>query len=438
MSPAGSGHVGAPNAALALRAAAAGAKAKSDCLVAFAPGDETGATDNAIGLAPATSGLRIEVRSGTGRLYSKAIADTVSKVAAHFGLNSGKFLVEDEGALDLVVAARTEAALLQAGVPVPPAPRQADQGSFSATDPARRRRSRLYLPGDQPHLAINAALFGADCLIFDLEDAVVPGRKAETRILVRKILETPALLGTAEPSKRFDFPEIAVRINPLSSPWGMDDLAEIMPAAPQVIVLPKCESARDIEEADRALESFETAIGIATGSTRLMPIVETARGILASREIAAASSRNVAIFFGREDLVRDLQAQPAPTASTSFDTLAWGRAMLVFAARAAGIQPLDSVYTNLEDPAGLRVACMEARAAGFAGKAVLHPVQIPVVNEAFLPAGEDAARARRILAGFEAAVAEGKGAVSVDGMMVDAPVAQRARKILQEFEGAQK
>jgi citrate lyase subunit beta/citryl-CoA lyase len=416
----------------------AGAKAKSDCLVTFDPREDPSATDKAPGQAAAPAALRIEVRSGTGSLFSKSIAAIVSKVATHFGVNRGRFLVEDDGALDLVVAARTEAALRQAGFPVPPAPRLANPVRLPATDPARRRRSRLYIPGDQPHLAINAALFGADCLIFDLEDAVVPGRKAETRILVRKILETPALLGTAEPSKRFDFPEIAVRINPLSGPWGMDDLAEIMPAGPQVIVLPKCESARDIEEADRALQIFETALGIAPGSTRLMPIVETARGILASREIAAASSRNVAIFFGREDLVRDLQAQPAPTASTSFDTLAWGRAMLVFAARAAGIQPLDSVYTNLEDPAGLRVACQDARAAGFAGKAVLHPVQIPVVNESFLPTEEDAARARRILAGFEAALAEGKGAVSVDGMMVDAPVAERARKVLQDFEGVLK
>jgi citrate lyase subunit beta/citryl-CoA lyase len=225
-----------------------------------------------------------------------------------------------------------------------------------------------------------------------------------------------------------------VRINPLSGPWGREDLEEIVGARPQVIVLPKCESAADVAAADEELTRLEKAAGMEAGFVRLMPIVETARGVLAAASIAAASPRCVALCFGREDFTRDIgAAAAAPGAATGTDPSLLARQMVVLAARAAGIDPLDSVYADIEDEAGLLQSCLEAKALGFSGKGLLHPSQIRLAREAFRPSAREAARAEAIIAAFDAATAEGRGAISVDGFMVDAPVAEKARATLEAF-----
>lgn len=421
----------------------AGSRAKSDCSVTY---ERNGAP------------LTATVSSSVGSLFGKAIAEAALRVAAEFGVVAGSFTIDDDGALDGTVAARAEASLRLAGFTRPPdaglaqaplanAPAAARPANARAASPrGRPRRARLYLPGDQPHLAVNAGLFGADCLVFDLEDAVVAERKFETRILVRRVLEENLMLGNCE---------IAVRVNPLSGPWGKDDLAEIVRAKPHAIVLPKCESAADVEEADREISILEEAAGIPAGSIYLMPLIETAAGALNAKEIAKASPRNVALLFGREDFSRDigavpiarsnaLSAQKTPAASLAAFGIAampgaeslLARQMIVLAARAAKIEPLDSTYADVGNEEGLKASCEEARALGFAGKGVLHPAQIPIVMKAFLPTEEEAMRAEKIVAAFDAAAAEGRGAISVDGAMVDAPVAEKARGILRDYRGA--
>ena len=438
----------------------AGAKAKSDCLVAYEAGQEP---------------LEVEVRSSVGALFGAAIAAAARRAAAEFGVERGRFEIEDDGALDGAIAARAEAAFRKAGFARIAAAAEAAEAAGPAAAPVaalrkpsskdRPRRARLYLPGDQPHLAINAGLFGADCLIFDLEDAVAEERKFDARILVRVALERGVMLGSSE---------IIVRVNPLSGPYGADDLAEIVRARPQAIILPKCESAADVAEADRAIGDLEEAAGMPRGFVRLMPLVETAAGVLQAAAIAAASPRNVALCFGREDFSRDIRAVPlqqgaAPPAAAAPQSAAapqvagvsaqaaaaapaaalagfgfagipgaesfLARQMIVFAARAAGIDPLDSVFADVDDEAGLIRSCAEARALGFAGKGVIHPVQIPVVLKAFRPTEKEAARAERIVAAFDAAIAEGRGAISVDGAMIDAPVAAKARALLAQYRG---
>lgn len=413
----------------------AGAKAKSDCLVSYEAGPEP---------------LEVEVRSSVGALFGSTIKAAARRVAAEFGVGGGLLTVEDDGALDGAIAARTEAAFRKAGFSraAPAAAAAAALAGATATNAAsfrepspkdRPRRARLYLPGDQPHLAINAGLFGADCLIFDLEDAVAEERKFDARILVRVALERGLMLGTSE---------IIVRVNPLSGLYGADDLAEIVRARPQAIILPKCESAADVEEADRVIGALEVEAGMPPGFVRLMPLVESAAGVLQAAAIAAASPRNVALCFGREDFSRDIRAVPvAPGAAPEAALAGFGfagipgaesflaRQMIVLAARAAGIDPLDSVFADVDDEAGLVRSCAEARALGFAGKGVVHPVQIPVVLKAFRPTEKEAARAERIVAAFDAALAEGRGAISVDGAMVDAPVAAKARALLAQYRG---
>jgi len=421
----------------------AGAKAKSDCLVVYEPGPDP---------------LEVEVRSSVGALFGTAIGAAARRVAAEFGAERGRLAIEDDGALDGAIAARTEAAFRKAGFSRA-APAAAAEAAVSRQPSPRDRprRARLYLPGDQPHLAINAGLFGADCLIFDLEDAVAEERKFDARILVRVALECGVMLGTSE---------LIVRVNPLSGLYGADDLAEIVRARPQAIILPKCESAADVEAADRAIGALEEAAGMPRGFVRLMPLVETAAGVLRAAAIAAASPRNVALCFGREDFSRDIRAVPiaqsaaaaaaaarhaaaaVPQAAAAADALSsfgfagipgaesfLARQMIVLAARAAGIDPLDSVFADVDDEAGLERSCAEARALGFAGKGVIHPVQIPVVLKAFRPTEKEAARAERIVAAFDAALAEGRGSISVDGSMVDAPVAAKARALLAQYRG---
>lgn len=391
----------------------AGSPEKSDCRISYSRGEGS---------------IDVVARSSVGSLFGKAIAATALRVAAEFGAATGLLEIEDNGALDVTIAARAEAALRKAGFDrVSPLSPPAFARVASPRD--RPRRARLYLPGDQPHLAINAGLFGADCLIFDLEDAVANERKFESRILVRRELEENLMLGDCK---------VIVRVNSLSGPYGRDDLAEIVASRPHALILPKCESANDVKAVDEIVSVLEKAAGVEPGAIALMPLIETAAGVLAAKDIAAASPRNVALCFGREDFTRDIRAVAPSDTKAAIPSMVGSesllaRQMIVLAARAAGIEPLDSVYADVEDEDGLFRSCQEARALGFSGKGVLHPLQIPAVMRAFRPTDEEAARAEKVVSAFEAAAAEGRGAISVDGRMVDAPVAEKARALLREI-----
>ena len=390
------------------RAFVAGNASKSDCVARYTPGGAS---------------LSIRIESSVAVLFGRAIESAARRVAATFGATTGELAVKDDGALDHVIEARVEAALRDAGFGPDrgsagfAGARGLPAGAF-ASPRARRRRSRLYLPGDNPDLAVNAGLFGADCVVLDLEDSVAPSRKAEARILVRRTLEScRGFFGDAE---------IVVRMNPLSGPYGPADLAEIGPAFPQALILPKCESAAEVEELDRALSRLEAEAGLPAGAILLMPLVETARGVLASAAIAAASSRNAALCFGAEDFSRDIGARRTAEGAESLVA----RQSIVMAARAAGIQAHDSVFSDVEDESGLAASCVEARAFGFDGKGLVHPRQVAVAHDAFDPSPEELAEAARVVEALELAEASGSGVASLEGKMIDAPVAARARRII--------
>ncbi|MBL8966929.1 MAG: HpcH/HpaI aldolase/citrate lyase family protein [Spirochaetaceae bacterium] len=385
----------------------AGAEAKSDCLAAYEPGD---------------SALEIEVSSKVGTLFGKAIRAAAAAAAAEFGAG-GRLSIRDDGALDYVVAARVEAALRDAGLSrAPAAGRPVPRREPSSR--GRLRRTRLYLPGDQPDLPINAGLFGADSILVDLEDSVAPERKAATRILARRLLESHADF--------FGSSEIAVRVNPLAESFGAADLEEIVPARPQALVLPKCESAEDVAAYDREVSRLEAAAGLPVGSILFMPIVETARGVAKAAEIAAASERNAALCFGAEDYRRDLGLAKRPDEGE----ILVARSLVAIAARAAGIGAQDSVFADTEDEAGLEASTLAAKNLGFTGKGVVHPRQIAVVHRAFAPGAAELEAARRVLAAM--AAADGRGVVSLDGKMIDAPVAERARRLVEYAESAER
>jgi citrate lyase subunit beta/citryl-CoA lyase len=382
-------------------------KARSDCAVVCVPG--AGALD-------------IRTRSTVGVLFGRAIEATARTVAAELGAATGTIAIDDQGALDHVVAARVEAALRTAGfrrkqpasrvaVPREPAP-----------EPVARR-SRLYLPGNQPDLFANAGLFGADCLILDLEDSVAPSRKEEARILVRRTLETHADF--------FRGAELAVRINSPAGSWGAADLAELSRTLPPAILLPKCESQAEVRELDRELARLEAAAGDARGRTRILPILETARGVLAAAAIASASDRVIALCFGAEDFAADIGVRRTAAGTEAL----YARQAVVLAAKAAGIQALDSVFSDTGDEEGFAAYCSTSRAMGFDGVGVIHPRQIAAANRAFSPTAEEIEEARAVVAALAEAEAAGSGVASLKGKMIDAPVALRARRIVAASGG---
>jgi citrate lyase subunit beta/citryl-CoA lyase len=218
-----------------------------------------------------------------------------------------------------------------------------------------------------------------------------------------------------------------VRVNPLGL-GGEDDVREVLLARPHGVALPKAESRDDVRAMASVLEQAERASGAAVGTTWIMPIVETARGVLHAEEIAAADPRVAIVAFGAEDFTRDVGARRTP------DALLFARSMIVAAAKATGVQASDTVYGNVDDEAGLAVEAALARDLGFDGKGAIHPSQVGTLHEAFTPSVQEIEQARAIVAAAEAAEAQGVGAVAVDGKMVDRPVLERARRALRLAE----
>jgi citrate lyase beta subunit len=286
----------------------------------------------------------------------------------------------------------------------------------------RRRRSLHFVPGGNEKMIARALTLPADGLILDLEDAVAPDRKAETRPIVARWLTELDFGGR----------ERWVRINPIASGLGVADLEVTIAGHPEGYVVPKPGHAGDVREIARHLDRLEHAHGLPHGSTRLVVIAtETAPGLLNIREIAAASPRILTVSWGIEDLSADMGLPQVRDAQGRYlDIPRYARTMCTIVASAAGVEALDTVYTDIADLPGLRRDCEEAVAMGFSGKISIHPSQIEVINEAFTPAKAVVDEARELVAAFEEHQRRGVFAFRFKGQMVDAPHLTRARKIL--------
>ncbi len=373
-----------------------GSNNKGDCRVTFLPAAPT----------------QVEVQTGSPELFRAGIEEVVTETLSSLDQVSGQIVVEDQGALDYVIAARVETAVRTAYPDVSPI---TPTVSRTSTPRDRLRRTRLYAPGNNPRLLVGIELHGADCVLLDLEDSVPPAEKLAARILVKHLLAT------------IDFPEVWVRINPLTT-YGMDDLAEVMRARPHGICLPKAESAADVTALAAELARLEAAYGYNLGTTWIMAIIETGNGVLHADEIAAADPRVAVIAFGAEDYTRDVGAR------RTRDALLYPRSRIVAAAAAAGIQASDTVYADLEDEAGLVVETEHIRDLGFVGKGVINPRQIGPIHRVFAPTAEEIAEAAKIVAVAEDAEKKGIGAIAIGGKMIDKPVLARAHRILQLAE----
>ena len=285
-----------------------------------------------------------------------------------------------------------------------------------------RRRSLHFVPGGNEKMIAKALTLPADGLILDLEDAVAPDRKAATRAIVRDWLQ----------KLHFGGRERWVRMNPIFTELAASDLEETIAGRPDGYVVPKPRRADDIREIDAHLDRLERAQGLALGSTRLVVIAtETPEGLLNIGEIARASTRTVAVSWGVEDLsaamglprVRDGHGQ-------YLDIPRHARVMCAIAASAAGVDWIDTVYTDIADLDGLRRECEEAVAMGFSGKISIHPSQIDVINAAFTPSPAELAEARELIAQFDEHARRGLFAFRFKGQMVDAPHLTRARQVV--------
>ncbi len=371
-----------------------GSENKGDCLLTVAP----------------SASLKIEIEAGNARLVERGIRVVIKATAETMGITTAKVTVMDRGALDYVLSARMEAALQTAFPEVASPIRRTVERAATARD--RLRRSRLYAPGNNPRLLAGIDLHDADCILLDLEDSVPLQEKSAARILVKHLLMT------------LDLPEAWVRINPLSS-YGADDLDEIVFGRPHGICLPKAESAADVEALSQTLSEKERELGIPIGTTYIMPIIETAKGILHAEEICTADERVVVVSFGAEDFTRDMGAR------RTHDSLLFARSMIVAAAKSARVQASDTIYADIADETGLITETKLARDIGFDGKGAINPRQIKPIHTVFSPSEAEIEEATKVVAAAEEAEREGMGAVALGGKMIDRPVLERARRILR-------
>jgi len=287
---------------------------------------------------------------------------------------------------------------------------------------AKRRRSLHFVPGGNERMMARALTLPADGLILDLEDAVAPDRKAETRPIVTRWLTELDFGGR----------ERWVRMNPIATGLGVADLEATIAGRPEGYVVPKPRHAGDVREISQILDRLEHHHGLPQGVTRLVLIAtETPEGLLNIREVAVASPRIVTLSWGIEDLSAAMGLPRVRDAEGRYlDIPRYARVMCSIVASAAGLEAMDTVYTDIADLAGLRRECEEGVAMGFSGKISIHPSQIEVINEVFTPAKADVDEARELVAAFEEHQRRGVFAFRFKGQMVDAPHLTRARKIL--------
>jgi citrate lyase subunit beta/citryl-CoA lyase len=359
------------------------------------------------------TGRTVDVATRGARLLEAGIVSLLEAALDRNHVDDVALRVEVVGALDYVIEARLEAALVtMRPETVFRLPRCVDR---LPTDRDRPRRSRLYAPGNNPRLLVGIELHGADCVLLDLEDSVPPAEKAVARILVKHLLAAT------------EFPEeVWVRINPLDA-GGREDLDEVLKGRPHGICLPKAESAEGIQQLVAELVRVEASIGL-DRPVWIMPILETAAGVLRCDEICSADERVVAVAFGAEDYTRDVGARRTDEA------LLFARSRIVAAAKAAGIQASDTVFADLEDEDGLAREAQRSRDLGFDGKGAINPRQLPILHDAFSPTQAELDAARAVVEAARQAEAEGLGAVALGGKMIDKPVLERAERLIRYAE----
>ncbi len=359
--------------------------------------------------------LKIHLKSKVAGMFGERIKSLMRQGCKALGVKHAVITVDDMGALPFTLAARLETAIRRAGHETSEEfllPLSAQCIRESSRD--RLRRSRLYLPGNEPKFYVNAGLHEPDGIILDLEDSVAPTEKDSARCLVRNALRTVCFYGA----------ERMVRIN--QGERGLIDLDWIIPHSVNLVLIPKVEEAAEVAAVAQRIEEIQKRVGL-EAPVYLMPIIESAKGAWNALDIGMSHANVVALAVGLEDYTADIGAQRTNQGTESF----WARAQVINGAKAAGVQPIDTVFSDVSDMEALRDSVLEAKSLGFVGKGCIHPRQIQVVHRAFAPDDAEIDKACKIVVAFEAAEAQGLGVVSLGSKMIDAPVVKRAQTTVE-------
>lgn len=274
----------------------------------------------------------------------------------------------------------------------------------------------MFVPGNNPGMMQDAFIYGPDSIMLDLEDSVTIAEKDTARLLVYNALKTIDYGGT----------EMVVRINPLSTPYGKKDIEAVVKAGVDVIRMPKTETADEVREVEAEIVRVESEIGC-LGRTRIMAAIESALGVVNAYAIATASPRMMGIALGAEDYCANLKTERTAEGTE----LLLARQTIVVAARAAGIDALDTVYSNLNDMETFRKEVEMIKRMGFDGKSIINPRQIEIVNEVFTPSRKAIDKAIAVVGAIKEAERRGSGVIALNGKMVDKPVVIRAQRTIE-------
>ncbi len=360
-----------------------------------------------------SGGIELSIKSKVKSMYGIAIDKQCRELLTHFGITNARMSVNDSGALPFVIAARIEAAARALGkIHSEFLPEMLPENLYTS-ERGRFRFSRLYLPGNSPGMFLNAGLHSPDGVILDLEDSVAPARKDEARILVRNALRAVDFYGA----------ERMIRIN--QGQRGLEDLEWLIPHNVHLVLVPKCEDPATLVEIEKKIKSIQKGEKD-SHPVFLMPIIETALGVENAFGIARATPNVVALAIGLEDYTADLGVQRTKEGAESL----YARTRIVVAAKAAGIQPIDSVFSDVGDMDGLMNNIISSKALGFEGMGCIHPRQIPVIRRGFSPTPDEIEKAKKIVIAFSDAQAKGLGVVSLGTKMIDPPVVARAEKTI--------
>jgi citrate lyase subunit beta/citryl-CoA lyase len=287
-----------------------------------------------------------------------------------------------------------------------------------AENPAYQlRRTLLYVPGNMPSMLQNIPLFQCDGVIIDLEDAVPLSEKDAARILVRRFLE-----GYKERNK-----EILVRINPLDTKWALDDLKAVLPALPDGIRLPKADTPEIVERLDTLLTEYEEELGLELGRFRILPSIESAQGVINATAISRATPRLIGLAFGAEDYTASMEIERTKSGEELFNA----RMNVLWAAKSAGIQAIDTIFSDVNDMDALRRETELIKRLGYTGKCMVNPRQIDVIHEVFAPKQAEVDYALQVIDAIKRAREMGTGVIALKGKMIDAPVVKRAARVLR-------
>ena len=287
----------------------------------------------------------------------------------------------------------------------------------------RLRRTMMFIPASNPGMLRDANLYGADSIMFDLEDSISLKEKDTSRFLVYQAVKTMDY-GTTE---------TVVRINDLAQ-GGVDDIHAMVRAGIDVIRLPKTETPQDVIEVEKVILEVERACGREEGSTKIFTAIEGPLGVLNAYQIATSSPRIVGIALGAEDYVTAMKTRRYPERNS--DEIFFARSMIVHAARAAGVAAIDTVFSDVNDSETFLRETEFIKQLGFDGKSVINPRQIPLVNKVFTPSDKEIANALDVIGAIEEAESKGLGVISLNGNMIDKPIVERAQRVLMLAQAA--